>query len=75
MESTVSSPRQQSGTLVKERVYYISWASTFAVGIGLASLAAGGIAVVVPSTWFLFSSAIGLFMSLNNEIRNAKQER
>jgi hypothetical protein len=40
-------------------------------------LAAGGIAVVVPSIWFLFSSAIGLFMSLNNEIRlraNEKQE-
>jgi hypothetical protein len=32
---------------------------------------------VVPGTWFLFSSAIGLLMSLNNEIRlraNEKQE-
>lgn len=54
-----------------QRRYYISWASLFAIGIGLANLDAAGVAVVLTSTWFLFSSAIGLFMALNNEIRNA----
>jgi hypothetical protein len=51
--------------------YYISWASMIAIGIGLANLEGAGVAVVLPSIWFLWSSAIGLFMSLNNEIRNA----
>jgi hypothetical protein len=55
--------------------YYISWASMIAIGIGLANLEGAGIAVVLPSIWFLWSSAIGLFMSLNNEIRNASLRR
>jgi hypothetical protein len=51
--------------------YYISWASLFVVSFGLATLEAAGIAVVLTSTWFLFGSAVGLLMALNNEIRSA----
>lgn len=51
--------------------YYLSWASLFFGGIGLANLDAAGLAVVLTSTWFLFSSAIGLFIALKNEIRSA----
>ncbi len=51
--------------------YYISWVSVFAFGIGLANLEGAGIAVVLLGTWFLFGSAVGLVMALNNEIRSA----
>ena len=55
--------------------YYITWASLFGVGIGLANLDAAGVAVVLTSSWFLFGTAVGLFMALNNDIRSARSLR
>jgi hypothetical protein len=52
--------------------YYISWARWFTIGLALTAMDAANAAVVVPSIWFLFSTAVGLVLSIKNEIRNAR---
>jgi hypothetical protein len=51
--------------------YYVSMATSFVAGLTVLGMDASGMAVVVTSVWYLFTTALGLAMALFGEVRQA----